>query len=508
MTTEKDPIRELIDSRHPLIYIHSAEEQRVHRWLRRLATEVYQGQGISLRWWSCTRGLSGSPGEADARDGDSRDPVLAIEAFVAADAPGFLVMNDLSPFLDQPMVARALRDAARALSARKMAVLFIVSPLASIPAMLAADIRTVRLPPPDDGEIGEGVAAVLAEYTSKAFPPEWQRELTLSLRGLTLSEVRHVMYRVLNTKPSKRATMLTAITAARIVETTGSAYLDYVPPTVGLADIGGAPNLKEWIEKRRVVFNRATAEAGLPVPKGVLIMGISGCGKSLFAKAIAKTWQVPLFRLDISRVYAQVDGNPEATFLRVLEDIEAMAPVVLWIDEIENGLGLSADDQQAASHILSAFLTWMQEKPPLVFVAATANRIESLPAEMIRKGRFDQVFFCDLPNEAERTEIFSIHIRNNQGDPADFDLPRLLIETKEWNAAEIAQVVIAARIDAAAEQRAFTTEDILRHSHTLVALSQTMSEQIKFIRDWAWDRATPASGVAQEIQFELGADPG
>jgi SpoVK/Ycf46/Vps4 family AAA+-type ATPase len=230
-------------------------------------------------------------------------------------------------------------------------------------------------------------------------------------------------------------------------------------------------------------------------------MGVSGCGKSLCAKAVARTWEVPLFRLDMNLVYSGLYGNPEATFHEALRTVESAAPVVLWIDEIENGLGTGAQQDQAANHVLSAFLTWMQEKPPLVFVAATANRIEALPAEMIRKGRFDQVFFCDLPNAEERAQIFAIHIRRNRGEPERFDLMRLASQSKEWNAAEIEQAVIAARIDAAAERRDFDTEDVLVHCRTVVPLSRTMREQIKLIRDWAWDRATPASG-SEEIRLD------
>lgn len=501
--TACEAIRELIDARHALVWIETAEEARVLRCLHRLIEQVYRG--LPLDSWDCIDGIGRAVGDAD--DSGDPDPVTAVARFIDSDGAGFLVMHDLGPFLAQPRLQRILRRAAVALADRGHAVLFIVSAVVSIPRPLREQVTRLRLPPPDEGELTEVVATVLAEFTGKALPADWQREVLMALKGLTLDQSRRVMYRVFNGRPSNRAALVGALGDARVAETAASAYLDYVVPAVALDDIGGAPNLKDWVRKRSGVLTRANADSGLPIPKGVLLMGISGCGKSLFAKAIASTWRLPLFRLDISRVYANIEGNPEATFLQALAEIEALAPAVLWIDEIENGIGMGTGDAQAASHILSAFLTWMQEKPPLVFVAATANRIEALPAEMIRKGRFDQVFFCDLPSDEERGEIFTIHIRRNQGDPADFDLPRLLIETQGWNAAEIEQLVVAARIDADAAGRRFNGEDIVRLSRSIVPLAQTMSEQIKFIRDWAWNRATPVSGVAQEIQFEVDADP-
>jgi SpoVK/Ycf46/Vps4 family AAA+-type ATPase len=192
-------------------------------------------------------------------------------------------------------------------------------------------------------------------------------------------------------------------------------------------------------------------------------------------------------------VFSGVYGTPGAAFNRALRTIEAVAPAVLWIDEMESALSTPKDAGSEQSMMFSAFLTWMQEKPPLVFVAATANRIESLPAEIIRKGRFDQVFFCDLPTEDERREIINIHLGLNGVDPKSIEIDRILVNTRGWNGAEIEQAIIAARIDAVQEKRQVTTDDINRHAITMVPLSKTMSEQIKAIRDWAFDRATPAS---------------
>jgi hypothetical protein len=502
-----DPLRAAIDGRHPLIYIHSAEEARVTERVRRLAADL--DPAIALFTWTCTRGLElqtgGTPmapaADPAARAPDTRDPVLAIQTAAAATGRGFFLFKDLTPFLERPEVARALRDAHATLMGRPGSALLLIAPEVSIPPALRPSVLLVEMPLPDTQEIGDQVQTVWSGYTTKPLPEDARDALTLALRGLTLDEVQHVMYRILAGRHLNRDAMLAEIGAAKKAAASGAGFLDYVPDLVDLEQIGGLAALKDWIERRTPLFNQRTVDSGLPVPKGLLFMGISGCGKSLCAKLVAHAWRVPLFRLDMNLIYADLYGNPQATFHKALRTIESVAPAVLWIDEIENGLGGGAGQADAASHILSAFLTWMQEKPPLVFVAATANRIEALPAEMIRKGRFDEVFFFDLPNDEERTAIFTVHIRHNHGDPATFDLERLVRDSREWTAAEIEQAVIAGRIDSERDQRPFTTEHILARARTLVPLSKSMNEQIRFIRDWAWDRATPASS-AQKVRFD------
>ena len=230
----------------------------------------------------------------------------------------------------------------------------------------------------------------------------------------------------------------------------------------------------------------------MPIPRGLLLMGVSGCGKSLCVKTISTLWNLPLFRLDMNAVFGT--PNPEATFLKALRSIEGVSPAVLWIDEIEMGVGGYREGGDASmSRIFSGFLTWMQEKSALVFVAATANRIQLLPAEVIRKGRFDQVFFVDLPNEEERKQIFGIHLKKNHCDPGKFDLVFLAKATRGWNGAEIEQVVVSSLVDSYSEARELTEDDLHRVLSSTVPLSVTMEEQIKAIKSWAHDRALNAS---------------
>jgi SpoVK/Ycf46/Vps4 family AAA+-type ATPase len=222
-------------------------------------------------------------------------------------------------------------------------------------------------------------------------------------------------------------------------------------------------------------------------------MGMSGCGKSLGIKVISTLWNLPLFRLDMNTVFSGQAGNAEMTFLKALKTVEAASPAVLWIDEIEMGVGSTGTGDSSMSRIFAGFLTWMQEKDPFVFVAATANRIQLLPAEVIRKGRFDQVFFVDLPNEEERKQIFGIHLARNRQDPSKFDLVFLAKATKGWNGAEIEQSVVSAVVDAYADKRSITEQDLYRMISATVPLSVTMEDQIKAIKSWAHDRAISAS---------------
>jgi SpoVK/Ycf46/Vps4 family AAA+-type ATPase len=232
----------------------------------------------------------------------------------------------------------------------------------------------------------------------------------------------------------------------------------------------------------------------MPVPKGVLLMGISGCGKSLAVKVIAREWQLPLFRLDMNQVFAGVQGSAEWVFSRALDAVESVAPAVLWIDEIEMGVaGYHEGEMGSLTRIFSTFLTWMQEHRAEVFVAATANRINLLPAEVIRKGRFDQVFFVDLPNEEERKEILTIHMVRNDLDPQSFDLILLASATRNWNGAEIEQAVMSARITAHARGTNVSQNDMLASFGKIIPLSRTMEDQLKAIRSWARNRALPAT---------------
>lgn len=484
MTRLQAQIEQALAGGYPLVYLHTPDEERTLQVLKRIAGS--RPERTPLVSWSCTSGFDND------KSGASRDPVAAIQSVTQTRQPGFYVFKDLPDHFADPRLARGLREAGAWLAAGKDAALFILSPVLRVPEPLERDVLVIDAGVAEHEELAAMAGELPGVRAQSAQADRIAEEIAFALGGLTLAEARHVAQQALHGGPTSARGLFIALHEAKKQLAGRSALLEYVPATPELDQVGGLSYLRSWIGKRASVFNRRAVAQGVPLPRGILIMGVSGCGKSLCAKVVAHTWRVPLFRLDMNLVFSNLHGRPEAAFHNALRAIESAAPAVLWIDEIEDGLGLESAAARP-THILAAFLTWMQEKPPLVFVAATANRIEALPAELIRKGRFDQVFFCDLPEAPEREEIFTIHLRSNGADPAAFDLGRLVRATEAWTAAEIAQAVSTARVEALGEHRSFTTRDILDYAAAVVPLSKTMSEQIKRIRDWAWDRATPAS---------------
>lgn len=490
-----ESLRRAILGRHPLVYLLTWEEERAVRLLEAFAAKLLPqaaAAGGVVRSWSVVRGL------ADAPQGvDTRDPVAAVRAILDSPAKGFWALRDFTPFLDRPEVQRALREAYTALQGQDKFV-FLISPELHIPVALSKEIFLVEVGLPGEDELQRVITDLGRLYPEAPLEPALVSELAIGLRGLTLAEAGHLMHRIYRGKKTDRAAVMAELFAEKesIVKKTG--FLEYVPPSADLSSIGGCDVLKDWLVRRRKLFTQEALQAGMPVPRGILIMGMSGCGKSLAAKAASSLWNVPLFRLDMNLVASGLYGTPEAAFHRALKTTEALAPAILWIDEIENSLGMAGDEHGGAnSSVFSAFLTWMQEKPPFVFVAATANRIQDLPAEIIRKGRFDQVFFVDLPGDDERREILEIHLRGNGVDPAKFGTELLAISTKGWNGAELEQAVIAARVDAYHAGREISPDDLSRNVQLIVPLSKTMEEQMKKIRSWAFGRATPASSKRQ-----------
>ena len=479
-------IEHAVQGRHPLIYCLTPEEDRVRNVLEDLAAE--RGPEARVATWDCVNGLVPGTGS------DTRDPCAALEAIVRDPQPGFHLMRDLPDHLHRADVVRALRNAYHALARDGQCTVVIVASVLEIPASLQKEIFLVEAALPTATELLEQVDRVQAAYPGAAVPDASRSAVALALRGLTLNEAGHVMHRVFSRGRVSEREIFEEIFAEKQWLLRKSGGLEFVPHPVDLDAIGGLDVLKDWVRARRELFTQEAVDQGLPIPRGMLIMGVSGCGKSLCAKAVASLWNIPLFRLDMNLVFSGLYGSPEAAFHRALRAVESVAPVVLWIDEIENALGMTSERATVDQSLtFSTFLTWMQERPPLVFVAATANRIESLPAEVIRKGRFDEVFFCDLPTDAERRAILRIHMERNGINPEAVPPDRLLYATRGWTGAEIEQAVIAARIDAHNARRDATLDDLRHHIRRMVPLAATMAEQVKAIRDWSYERAMKAS---------------
>ncbi len=486
MSTILDEIRTTVRAQSPVVYLYSSEEERVLRMVGTVAAEA----GAEVRQWSCVEGLAGCDRDA------TTDPVAALQTVIREDIPGFIVFKDLPPFFSRPEVIRALRDVYYAAKGGRRMLVILSADLA-MPETLKKEVHLIEVPPPESEEILQQLTDIRATDAKYNLPDEAIQEVAMALKGLTETEIGHVMRRVLQHESATKEELVDEIFHEKKNIVKKSGYLEFSPPRYGIDGLGGLENLKDWLIKRRRMFTPEAVAAGVPVPKGLLMMGISGCGKSLAVKVISSLWEIPLFRLDMNLVFSGIYGSPEETFHRALRTIESVAPAVLWIDEIENALGIEESGLTISSHIFSSFLTWMQEKPPMVFIAATANRIQALPAEIIRKGRFDQVFFCDLPVAEERVEIFRIHLARNGANLDDFDYKMLTVQTEGWNGAEIEQAVISARTEAYYDGRPFSQRDLDISIAKIVPLSETMEQQIKGIRSWAFSRATPASSFGR-----------
>ncbi len=485
--TARSRLRKGLQSGQTLFYVQGNEEARLVEMLTELAEERLGGAG-GLVQWSATQGFHTASGRGEA----ILDPLAALQRIAAGADRSFYLLKDLPALFEaQPLLARALRDLYHDLAGRDVH-LFLSYPEFRLPDVLKKQVFLVTLELPSEQEILEHLRGLLQDW-KVALAEGDLLEFVSAMKGMTLDEVSHLLRRLSRAERLEPASALPEIIEEKSYALLKEGCLQFIGKTVGINQVGGLENLKEWVTSRKSLFARHAFEAGIPLPSGILFMGVSGCGKSMAAKLIAGAWGLPLVRLDMNLVLSGAYGAAEYAFDRALKVAEAIAPLVLWIDEMENSFGYDLGGSGGNNNIFSAFLTWMQEKPPTVFVVATANRIERLPAEVIRKGRFDQLFFLDLPDEDERKAILRIHIRAMGGDPAMFNMNLLAAVTKNWSGAEIEQVIKAARVRGYQERRAFNDNDVTWNSARMVPLSRTMEEQIKQLRLWSVNRATPAS---------------
>jgi SpoVK/Ycf46/Vps4 family AAA+-type ATPase len=492
---DDSPVRRIekgLAARYPLFYVRCGEEDRLEALLAQLAASHY-GEARPLAVWTSTDGFAGGGGGADA----ARDPLQALRSIAAADRDGFYLLKDLPALFDDLNLVRGLRNLYEQLADRNTFV-FLSHPQLRIPEPLSHQLFVVELGLPTEREIHAHLAGIAAQsQVLDRVPDDVMARSAAAMKGMALNEVGHLYRRLIAEDKLDLDAALPEIHEEKAAALLKEACLKYIPKIVDLEQVGGLDNLKEWVEGRRVLFTKEAIDSGVPLPTGVLFMGVSGCGKSMAAKVIAGAWHLPLVRLDMNLVLSGAYGSPEYAFDHALRVAESMAPMVLWIDEMENSFGYDEGGTGNNPNIFSSFLTWMQEKPGAVFVVATANRIEKLPAEVIRKGRFDQLFFLDLPSDEERRAILAIHIQGHGGDPAEFNLPFLVAATKGWSGAEIEQAVKAAVIRAYPEGRPFNYKDVSWNTARMVPLSKTMEEQLKRLRQWSLNRATPASAKPQ-----------
>ena len=492
----------LVRARYPLLYLVSWEEQRVDAILADLA----KGHGKELLQWSVTTGLRRVESARGPGEEGPREPVETLQAVGKLAEPALVVLKDFHPFLGDPAVVRALRELAHALKSTYTTVI-LLSPTLSIPPELEKEISVLDVPLPSARELLELLREIVGvvRRNNKAqvhlTVPEAE-QLVKAAQGLTLSEAENAFAKAIahDGRLDKDDVALVLDEKRQVIRKAG--LLEYYPTEERLQDVGGLDSLKGWLSRRAAAFGEAARAFGLPEPKGLLLLGVQGCGKSLTAKAIAATWKLPLLRLDMGRIFSGLIGSSEENLRRAIRVAEGVAPAVLWVDEIEKALSGSASSGQSdggvTARVFGALLTWLQEKTAPVFVVATANRIDLLPPELMRKGRFDEIFFIDLPALAERQEIFGIHVARRGRRPEGYDLPRLARLAEGYSGAEIEQAVISALYDAFAEQGELTQAHLEKAVRESVPLAATMREEIARLRAWSRTRTRPASSRAPE----------
>lgn len=478
----------MLRARYPLIYISTREEERVET---AIAASAYRQGNRAIYTWDFVDGYQGNQNDAGfAR----RNPLQALELVekVPSSSPSVFILRDFHRFLDDVAVCRKLKNLARLLKSQPKNIAILSSQI-TIPDDLSDVFTVLEFPLPTYSEIQtelERLTTAAGNCLKGDTLDEWVR----SCQGLSLERIRRVVAKAIATHNQLQPDDVELILEEKRQTIRQTQILDFYPATEKISDIGGLDNLKDWLIRRGGAFSEQAREYGLPHPRGLLLVGIQGTGKSLTAKAIAHHWHLPLLRLDVGRLFGGLVGESESRTRQMIQLAEALAPCVLWIDEIDKAFsGLDGrGDSGTTSRVFGTFITWMAEKTSPVFVVATANNIKALPPEMLRRGRFDEIFFVGLPNQDERRAIFSVHLsRLRPHNLTHYDLDRLAYETPDFSGAEIEQMLIEAMHLGFSQSRDFTTEDILEAASQIVPLARTAKEQIEELQAWA------ASGKAR-----------
>jgi SpoVK/Ycf46/Vps4 family AAA+-type ATPase len=497
----KEELSILVQAQYPLIYLVTSEEERAEQTISTIA-QLKPQRRVFI--WTVTHGIVEYGQPRNVTQHNTVSPEAAIEWVIRQREPGIFVFKDLHPFIDSPAVARWLRDAIASFK-ETCKTIVLMSPVQNIPIELEKEVAVLDYPLPDMSELNLVLTQQLEASRNRRPTTETREKLLKATLGLTRDEAEKVYRKAQVTAGRLTETEVDIVLSEKKQLIRRNGILEYIEEDETLDSVGGLEELKRWLRQRSNAFTERAREYGLPQPKGMLILGVPGCGKSLIAKTTSRLWGLPLLRLDMGRVYdGSMVGRSEANLRNALKTAESISPVVLFIDEIDKafaGTSGSADsDGGTSSRIFGSFLTWMQEKASPVFVMATANRVERLPSEFLRKGRFDEIFFVDLPTPDERKEIFRIHLSKRNRDLNRFDLDQLIKVCEGFSGAEIEQALVAAMYDAFAQDREFTQLDIIAAMRATLPLSKTMSEQVTALRDWASQRARPAAASVAEYQ--------
>ncbi len=504
-----EDLRGRIDAGYPLLFLKTWEEHRWEGLIAELSLEMERGLVV----WSATEGWQ-PPAQADS--GRNVDPATILDQLAQYPPEHVFLLKDFHPYLKQPAVIRRLRDLVQELPARKQTLLFL-DPVAQIPMELERDALSIPLPLPGYDEFRAALDEFLEAERQGDSPlelsPEQEDRLVKGVLGLSLQEGRKAWKRALQGATTLTDSALAALVSEKRALAAASEFLEFYDLDAGVDDVGGLDELKEWLRRRSMAYSPEARERGIPLPKGALLLGVQGCGKSLTARATAKLLAFPLVRLDIANLLSGARGSSEKNLRDVMHLVESIAPAVLWLDEMEKGFaGLEGDSFNDATmaRLVGSFLLWMQELTKPVFVIATANSVTNLPPEMLRRGRFDELFFIDLPNFHERQHILKIHLSKKNWRPERFRVDELAEKTEGYSGAELEQMIAAAIIDAFGRGQVLTDEDLDRARRQLVPLSVTMEDKIFALRQWAQDRcrrATSDNRVTQMLDAEQRFSP-
>jgi len=477
-----DELKLLLKARYPIIYINTIEEDRVEYVIRK---SIKTNLNRSIYSWDFVDGYTNNPNNEGF---GKRNPLQALELVerLTSETPALFLLKDFNRFLNDISISRKLKNLTRTLKLQPKTIIIISSEL-SIPSELQDLITIVNFQLPTENEIHDELTRLITSLNLK-IDNQLLENLTRVCQGLSLERIRRVLSNIIATYKTIDENSIPILLSEKKQIISQTEILEYWSTSDNISSIGGVDNLKDWLKKRKTAFGIQALNYGLPTPRGLLLIGIQGTGKSLTSKAIATEWQLPLLKLDVGKLFGGIVGESESRLRQMIGLAETLSPCILWIDEIDKAFTMndSKSDSGTSNRVLATFISWLSEKTKPVFVVATANNVELLPLEIIRKGRFDEIFFLDLPKRYEREQIFKIHIQEFRPKSCDtFDYTRLGELSESFSGAEIRQSIIEAMYHAFYENREFNTDDICDALTELVPLSQLETKQSLKLKNWA-----------------------
>lgn len=499
-------IETLIRARYPILYVITSEEMRVQNMLVEIAAKRQK----KVFEWTYSTGIVPAGTSIQSQKGRNtatKDPLAALDMVIDQVEPAIFLFKDFHPFLTRNNFAiiRRLKDIALHLK-NSFKTIVLISPVMEIPAELDKEVTVINFPQPSKEDLSALLDKIIDDVKDLKqvqvdLDEQGRERLLQSAMGLTLGEAENVFAKIVVKDQRLSADHVDEVFAEKQQIIRKSGLLEYYRAEEDFQSVGGLGVLKEWLNKRAVAFTPEAHAFGLPAPKGILLLGVQGCGKSLCAKAVSRLWQLPLLRFDMGRMFGSLVGSSEENVRRAISVAESIAPAVLWVDEIDKAFvgsqSSGVTDGGTTARVFGTFLTWLSEKSAPVFVVATANDVSQLPPELLRKGRLDEIFYVDLPLEEERAEIFRIHLSKRHRNPDTFDLATLVAGSQDFSGAEIEEAIISALYDAFYAREELCTNHILAGLAETVPLAKTMAEKITAQRNWSVGRARNASTPRQ-----------